>query len=82
MGKFRRFLIWAKNQFFRLNKKQREHISKLCHILGTASTLPIIIRILGNEQHSDDWLAVVGVFYAILFEVLAICALATKEGDE
>lgn len=79
MGKFKKILIWFKGKYFLLNQKQREHVSKICHMLGMVSTMPLIIKILSNEQSGDDWLAAVGVVYAIIFEVLAIAALAAKE---
>lgn len=79
MGKIKNFLIWFKGKYFLLNQKQREHVSKICHTLGLVAAMPLIIKILSNEQSSDDWLAAVGVIYAIIFEVLAIAALTAKE---
>lgn len=79
MGYIKKFLVWFKRKYFLLNQKQREHMSKICHMLGLASVIPIIIRLLSNETSSDNWLAAVGIVYAILFEVLAIAALAKED---
>ena len=79
MKKIKNFLVWFKEKYFLLNQKQREHVSKICHMLGLVSTLPLILKILSNEQSGDDWLAAVGVVYAIIFEILAIAALTAKE---
>lgn len=81
MGKIKQFLVWFKGKYFLLNQKQREHVAKICHMLGLVSAMPLIIKILSNEQSGDDWLAAVGVVYAIIFEILAIAALTAKEEE-
>lgn len=81
MGKLKKILRFFQKQFFRLNEKQRDHVSKLCHLLGLTSALPIISKLLSNEQHGDDWQVLVWFFYATLFEVGALLALSSKKED-
>ncbi|MDO4642784.1 MAG: hypothetical protein Q4A74_02980 [Cardiobacteriaceae bacterium] len=79
MGK--KIFSFLREQFFRLNEKQRGHISKLCHLLGLTSALPIVSKLLSKGHHSDDSQALLWLFYAIVFEVGALYALSDKEGE-
>ena len=82
MGKIRRLLLFVHRHFFRLNEKQRDHIAKLSHLLGLASALPIISKLLSNEQHSDDWQALGWLLYALAFEIIALLAMSSKNEED
>ena len=75
MGKIKLLLAFIRKQYFRLNEKQREHVAKLCHLLGLTSALPIISKLLSNEQHDDDWQVIIWLLYAIGFEIISLLIL-------
>ena len=82
MGKLKQLLSFIRKHYFRLNEKQREHVAKLCHLLGLTSALPIISKLLSNEQHGDDWQVIIWLLYAIGFETIALLAMSSKREDE
>ena len=81
MGKIRQFFELIRNYYFRLNKKQREEVSKIFHTLAFGSAVPVVVKLMSNER-DDDWgFILLALLSVTIFAILSIAALASG-GDE
>ena len=67
-----------KTMFFKLNEDQRKHVSKIFHMLGMGAALPVFVQIITNEKSESLLYILVWIACAIIFEMIAIAALAAR----
>ncbi|WP_314909500.1 hypothetical protein [Cardiobacterium hominis] len=65
--------------FLGLNDKQREKISSLFDRMAIGSLLPIPFRLMSDGKDGDGVAIFVWLLCAIIFAVMSVVALATKE---
>lgn len=65
--------------FINLNDKQREKISSLFDKMAIGALLPIAFRLMSDGKSGDGIAITLWLLCAIMFAVLSVVALATKE---
>lgn len=69
--------IWEK--FLELNEKQREQVSKLFDKLSVGSLLPVVLKLMSDGKSGDFLYIFFWLFCVIIFAVLSVATLATKD---
>lgn len=69
--------------FFRLNEKQRTSIAGALEKLATGAMIPVAFKLMSDGETGDGFAIFMWLICAILFQIAAVVALATKEdGDD
>lgn len=67
--------------FFKLNKQQREQVSKIFDKLALGALLPVALRLMSDDKSGDGLAIAVWIVCAIIFAGISVAALAAKDGD-
>ena len=68
--------------FFKLNKQQREQVSKIFDKLALGALLPVALRLMSDDKSGDGLAIAIWIVCAIIFGVISVAALAAKEGED
>lgn len=80
-SKISRLTAAIRRAYFRLNEKQRTSIAGAFEKLAMGSMAPVAIKFMSDGKAGDGLAIFLWLICAILFEIAAIVALATKEED-
>lgn len=67
--------------FLGLNKEQRNQVSKIFDKLAIGAMLPIAFRFMSDGQAGNGLAIFIWLTCAIIFSILSVVALATKDGE-
>lgn len=67
--------------FFKLNKQQREQVSKIFDKLALGALLPVALRLMSDDKSGDGLVIVIWIVCAIIFAGISVAALAAEDGD-
>ena len=80
--KLKKMVDSIRTGFFRLNKQQREQISKIFDKLALGALLPVALRLMSDDKPGDGLAITIWIVCAIIFGAISVVALATKEGED
>ena len=77
-----RLMAAIRRAYFRLNEKQRVSIAGAFEKLAMGLIAPVAIKFMSDGKPGDGFAIFMWLMCAILFQIAAVVALATKEEDD
>lgn len=82
INKMKKMVEKIRTGFFKLNKKQREQVSKIFDKLALGAMLPVALRLINDGKSGDGLAIATWIVCAIIFGIISVAALAAKEGED